>query len=129
MKLGDAVASARVQKPVLSSDRSKRRFTTSGRGRDEVRCSATVATAEPRLITLSISPYNELARWSLAHAGIAYREEPKALAIHTFASRRAGGKGTTPVLVAGDEVVPESAEIAEWADRRASPERRLFPEG
>ena len=88
-----------------------------------------MATAEPRLITLSISPYNELARWSLDHAGIAYREEPQGLAIHTLASRRAGGKGTTPVLVAGDQVVPESAEIAEWADRHAPLERRLFPEG
>jgi glutathione S-transferase len=88
-----------------------------------------MATAEPRLITLSISPYNELGRWSLEHAEIAYREEPQGLAIHTFASRRAGGKGTTPVLVAGDEVVPESAEIAEWADRHAPPGRRLFPEG
>lgn len=88
-----------------------------------------MATVEPRLITLSISPYNELGRWSLEHAGIAYHEEPQALAIHTIASRRAGGKGTTPVLVAGDEVVPESAEIAEWADRHAPAERRLFPDG
>jgi hypothetical protein len=30
---------------------------------------------EPRLITLSISPFNELARWSLERAGILYREE------------------------------------------------------
>ena len=96
---------------------------------DEVRYEAPVATVEPRLITLSISPYNELGRWSLEHAGIAYHEEPQGLAIHTIASRRAGGKGTTPVLVAGDEVVPESAEIAEWADRHALVERRLFPEG
>lgn len=96
--------------------------------RREVRLRA-VATVEPRLITLSISPYNELGRWSLERAGIAYREEPQGLALHVFASRRAGGKGTTPVLVAGDEVVPESAEIADWADRRAPPERRLFPEG
>jgi glutathione S-transferase len=88
-----------------------------------------VAPAEPRLITLSISPYNELARWSLDHAGIAYREEPQGLAIHTFASRRAGGKGTTPVLVAGEEVVDESAEIVDWAHRHAPPERRLLPEG
>ncbi len=88
-----------------------------------------MAATEPRLITLSISPFNELARWSLDHARVAYREERQALALHTVASRRAGGKGTTPVLVAGDEVVPESAEIAEWADRRAPPERRLFPHG
>ncbi len=33
------------------------------------------------------------------------------------------------MLVAGSEVVPESAEIAEWADRHSPPERRLYPEG
>lgn len=88
-----------------------------------------MATAEPRLITLSISPFNELGRWSLERAGISYREEPQGLVFHIPASRRAGGKGTTPVLVAGDEVVAESADIAEWADRHAPPERRLFPDG
>jgi glutathione S-transferase len=84
---------------------------------------------EPRLITLSISPFNELARWSLERAGISYREQPQALVWHVIASRRAGGKGTTPVLVNDAEVVGESAEIAEWADRHAEPGRRLYPEG
>jgi glutathione S-transferase len=87
-----------------------------------------VETAEPRLITLQISPFNELARWSLERCGIAYREEPQALIWHTIASRRAGGKGTTPVLICGDEIVPESAEIVEWADRNSGP-LRLFPSG
>ncbi|HEX9967578.1 MAG TPA: glutathione S-transferase C-terminal domain-containing protein [Solirubrobacterales bacterium] len=84
--------------------------------------------AEPRLITLQISPYNELARWSLERCGIAYREEPQALIWHTIASRRAGGKGTTPVLVCGAEIVPESPQIVEWADRR-SETAELFPSG
>lgn len=86
--------------------------------------------SEPRLITLVLSPYNELARWSLERAGIAYREEPKALVQQVFASRLAGGKGTTPVLVADGEVIGESAEIAEWADRhRAAGRPPLYPEG
>lgn len=85
-------------------------------------------TVEPRLITLQISPFNELARWSLERCGIAYREEPQALIWHTVASRRAGGKGTTPVLICGDEIVPESAEIVAWADRNSGPVR-LFPSG
>ena len=72
---------------------------------------------EPRLITIPLSPFNELARWSLDHAGVAYDEEPNGLLFHVIASRRAGGKGTTPVLVADGEVIGESAEIAEWADR------------
>jgi hypothetical protein len=67
---------------------------------------------EPPLITLSISPFNE-PRWSLERAGISYREEPQALVWHVIASRRAGGKGTTPLLIADDEVMAESAEIAD----------------
>lgn len=47
-----------------------------------------------------------------------------------FASRRAGGKGTTPVLVTDGEVIAESAEIAEWADRHRTTGRPpLYPEG
>lgn len=87
------------------------------------------ASTKPRLITLSISPFNELGRWSLEWAGVAYQEEPKALVQHVLASRRAGGKGTTPVLITDEEVIGESAEIAEWADRHALPERRLYSEG
>jgi glutathione S-transferase len=85
-------------------------------------------SAAPRLITLSISPFNELARWSLERAGIDYGEEPQALVWHVIASRRAGGGGTTPVLVADGEVVGESARIAEWADRHAQSGRRLYPD-
>jgi glutathione S-transferase len=87
-----------------------------------------VEKVEPRLITLRISPFNELARWSLERCDIAYREEPQALIWHTIASRRAGGKGTTPVLIHGEEVVPESAAIVEWADRNSG-SLRLFPSG
>ena len=82
----------------------------------------------PRLITLAISPFNELARWSLERAGIPYDEERQALVWHVLASRRAGGKGTTPVLVTDGEAVGESMEIAEWAHRHAEPGRRLYPE-
>lgn len=85
--------------------------------------------SEPRLITLVLSPYNELARWSLERAGVAYREHQKALVQQVFASRLAGGKGTTPVLVTDGETIGESAEIAEWADRhRAAGRPSLFPE-
>ncbi len=47
-----------------------------------------------------------------------------------FASRRAGGEGTTPVLVADGEVIGESAAIAEWADaHRAAGRPPLYPPG
>jgi len=84
---------------------------------------------EPRLITLAISPFNELARWGLERAGIGYREERQALVWHVIASRRAGGKGTTPVLIADGEVLAESTDIVEWANDQPGARRRLYPEG
>jgi glutathione S-transferase len=84
---------------------------------------------EPRLITLALSPYNDFARWSLDRAGISYREERKPLVLHALASRRAGGKGTTPVLVTEEETIGESTEIAEWGDRHCSSPGTLFPDG
>lgn len=81
----------------------------------------------PRLVTIPLSPFNELARWTLEHAGIAYEEEPHAIPFHIIASRRAGGKGTTPVLVIDGEAIGESADIAEWADRNRVSGEPLFP--
>jgi glutathione S-transferase len=82
-----------------------------------------------RLITIPISHYCEKARWALDRAGLPYREERHVQGIHRLASRRAGGGATVPVLVAGDGVLGQSREILAWVDRRAPPERRLFPAG
>jgi glutathione S-transferase len=80
-----------------------------------------------RLITIPISHYCEKARWSLERAGIPYREEPHVQGIHRFASRRAGGKGTVPVLVTPEGSLGESEEILAWVDDRIPLEHRLFP--
>ena len=80
------------------------------------------------LVTIPISHYCEKARWALDRAGIGYEERAHLQLIHRFAVRRAGGGTTAPVLVCGDRVLPESAEIVEWADAQAPAERRLYPE-
>jgi len=82
-----------------------------------------------RLITIPISHYCEKARWALERAEMPYREERHVQGIHRIASRRAGGAGTVPVLVAPDRVLGESEDILAWIDERISPERRLFPPG
>jgi glutathione S-transferase len=81
-----------------------------------------------RLVTIPISHYCEKARWALERAGIPYREERHVQGIHRIASRRAGGHGTTPVLVTPDGSLGESEEILAWVDERTPPEERLFPE-
>lgn len=69
-----------------------------------------------RLITIPISHYCEKARWALDRAGVAYREERHVQAVHQIASRRAGGKGTVPVLICEDGVLAESEDIVRWTD-------------
>ena len=78
-----------------------------------------------RLITIPISHYCEKARWALDRAGIAYREERHVQVVHRVASRRAGGGGTVPVLVAADGVFTQSADILAYADRHGA---RLYPD-
>jgi glutathione S-transferase len=80
------------------------------------------------LITIPISHYCEKARWALDRAGIAHRESAHLQIIHRLVARRAGGGATVPVLVCGDRVLTDSAEIVIEADTRARFERRLYPD-
>src|ERR1700742_2690009 len=78
------------------------------------------------LITIPISHYCEKARWALDRAGVDYRENAHLQIFHWVAVRRAGGGKTAPVLVCGDRVFAESAEILDEADALVPAERRLF---
>ncbi len=82
----------------------------------------------PILITIPISHYCEKARWALDRAGIAYTERPHLQVVHWIPVARAGGKKTAPVLVWGDRVFADSADIVEEASARARPDRALFPD-
>ena len=78
------------------------------------------------LITIPISHYCEKARWALDRAGLDYVEKPHLQVIHMLHSRRAGGKGTVPVLVAGGEVLTESADIVRWACPELYPDAEVI---
>jgi glutathione S-transferase len=80
------------------------------------------------LVTIPISHYCEKARWALDRAGVPYRERAHLQLIHVLAARRAGGGSTVPVLVSPDGVLPDSDEIVAYADARALPEKRLYPD-
>ncbi len=82
----------------------------------------------PVLITIPISHYCEKARWALDRAGIRYRERAHLQIIHWVPVARAGGRKTAPVLVWGDRVLADSAEIVEQASAKSPPDRRLFPD-
>jgi len=78
-----------------------------------------------RFVTIPLSHYCERARWALDLAGIGYREESHVPLFHRLATSRAGGR-TVPMLVAGREVIDDSAAIVRWVDQRA-PRVGLFP--
>ncbi len=80
------------------------------------------------LITIPISHYCEKARWALDRVGISYDEQAHLQLIHWVAVRRAGGGRTAPVLVCGDRVLADSADIVDEADAKAPPGRRLYPD-
>lgn len=82
----------------------------------------------PVLITIPISHYCEKARWALDRAGIEYEERAHLQVLHWFPAKRAGGKKTAPVLVWGDRVFTDSADIVAAASAEAPPDRGLFPE-
>src|SRR6187455_2623113 len=80
------------------------------------------------LITIPISHYCEKARWALDRTGVRYREQAHLQLIHWFAARRAGGGRTVPVLVCGDRVLADSADIVDEADANAPEGQGLYPE-
>jgi len=81
-----------------------------------------------RLVTIPISHYCEKVRWALERAGLPYQEERHVQGVHRVASRRAGGGGTVPVLVAPRRVLGDSELILGWVDERTEAEHRLFPD-
>lgn len=82
----------------------------------------------PTLLTIPFSHFCEKARWSLDAAGVAYKEEGHCPALHRPAVRRAGGRGSVPVLVLEDRtVLDDSPLIVRHADARAPGDRKLLP--
>lgn len=81
----------------------------------------------PRLITIYFSHYCDKARWALERAQVEFVEEPHVPGPSGFAAMMARGSRTVPVLVDGERVVRESADIVRWADEHAA-RASLFPE-
>jgi glutathione S-transferase len=68
------------------------------------------------LLTIPISHFCEKARWALDRAGIDYVEERHVQGPSRIHSKRAGGRGTLPVLVTPHGNLVDSDDILPWAD-------------
>ncbi|MDH3814497.1 MAG: glutathione S-transferase N-terminal domain-containing protein [Acidobacteriota bacterium] len=73
-------------------------------------------SAPYRLITIPPSHYCEKARWALEKAEISYREEGHPPLFHRLPVKLAKGEHSTPVLVAGEMVLPDSTDILQFID-------------
>jgi glutathione S-transferase len=91
---------------------------------------AILSSMSRRLITIPISHYCEKARWALDRADVGYTEVSHLQGFHVIASKRAGGSGTTPVLVTDDAgVLRESADAVAYASAHGPPELGLYGDG
>ncbi len=80
---------------------------------------------EPLLYDASDSPFCMKARMCLATKAIPYRTVTVTMA-RARELRRLNPLGKVPVLVDGDDVIPDSSAIARWADARV-PDPPLLP--
>jgi glutathione S-transferase len=85
-----------------------------------------------QLVSLKVSPWSERAKWALDHHGLTYDVVEHFPILGERRLRRIVGAGkpkaTVPVLIAGDEVLSESWDIASYADRVGTG-AKLFPPG
>ena len=87
------------------------------------RSTAAPSPSMPRLITMAHSHYAEKARWALDLTRLPYVEDRHLPLFHRLKTRPVGGR-SVPVLVVGDQVYTESAQIVEWASLHGA---SLFP--
>ena len=95
----------------------------------EDRLAPSTARANCTLITIPISHFCGTARWALDRAGVDDEERAHLRVLRWAAVKRARADGkTVPVLVCGDTVLSESADILAFADERAPAAMRIYPD-
>jgi glutathione S-transferase len=82
----------------------------------------------PVLVTIPTSTYCEKARWALVRAGVSFVERGHLPFFSRLATWGRGRWSSVPLLKTEGEVLGDSSDILRWADERAVPARRLFPE-
>ena len=81
----------------------------------------------PLMISVPVSPYVELARWTLDRLGVRYVEERNAPVFNTLAARRHRGSTVVPVLDIGASSLTDARQVVDYYDARAPEALRLYP--
>ena len=87
----------------------------------------TATIYHPRMISIPVSPYCELAHWVLDGSGIPYVEECHAPVFHVIATRRYGGSNVVPVLDTGEAVLLDARAVVDYYEARAPVGQKLYP--
>ena len=87
----------------------------------------TLSPDHPLMISVAVSPYVELARWTLDRLGVDYVEERHAPVFNTLAARKHRGAMVVPVLDIGASSLGNAREIVDFYEQRAPEELRLYP--
>jgi len=79
------------------------------------------------MVSVPVSPYCELARWTLDRLGVDYVEQCHAPVFNTLAARRHRGGAVVPILDIGGTSLTDARQIVRFYDQRAPDELKLFP--
>jgi cytochrome P450/glutathione S-transferase len=81
----------------------------------------------PRMISVAVSPYCELARWVLDRLGIPYVEECHAPVFNVLAAQRYGGGSVVPILDTGETALLDARAVVDYYEARAPQNLKLYP--
>jgi len=81
----------------------------------------------PRMISVAVSPYCELARWVLDRLGVPYVEECHAPVFNVLATRGYGGGSVVPVLDTGETALLDARALVDYYEARAPQNLKLYP--
>jgi glutathione S-transferase len=81
----------------------------------------------PVMISVPVSPYVELARWTMDRLGVAYAEERHAPVFNTLAARRHRGGMVVPVVDIGASSLTDARQVVDYYEGGAPEALRLYP--
>jgi len=80
----------------------------------------------PRMISVPVSPYCELARWVLDRQGVSYVEECHTPLFSGMATRKYGGS-VVPVVDTGEMALLDARAVVDYYEARAPQNLKLYP--
>jgi cytochrome P450/glutathione S-transferase len=80
----------------------------------------------PRMISVPVNPYCELARWALDWWGIVYDEECHAPVCYVLTTRRYGTRAI-PVVDTGEAAILDARAVVDYYEARTPIDRTLYP--